>query len=152
MQINLLRMMVDEYRGAYAIRSRARDIIFRQYCVPPREKEKQALALADWVQRNITYVEEKPEVFQTPLHTVATGYGDCDDFVTLIAALCESVGIDCELVGMEWEGEYRHIFPRAVIKGRRVPLDATLLGSVYDKRDPIDIALGWGVDLTCYVG
>lgn len=152
-QIMWLRGMVDSYRETYPIRARARDIAFRQRSCPPRDPTCQALAIAGWVQDNITYVNEMPETFQTPTTTVAEGYGDCDDFSTLIASMCESLGIATELVGMEWgQGAaryYKHIFPRAVVPqgGRvyRVPLDATLTTPVDGTQDPIRIALARGV-------
>ena len=159
-QIMWLRGMVTQYRGVYPIRARARDIVFRQRGCAPRDKLCQALAIAGWVQDSITYVEELPETFQTPTTTVAEGAGDCDDFSTLIGALCESIGIEIELVGMEWgrgEGRYfRHIFPRAIVpvsgKLVRVPLDATLSEPLDGTQDPIRIALAKGVrDLRIFV-
>jgi len=163
--IVFLRTMVDEYRGVYAIRARARDIVFRQRGCRPKDQIGQAIALGQWVQDNITYVMEMPETFQTPTTTVAESYGDCDDFSTLIASMCESIGIPCELVGMEWGSQfgdlgilarlfdqsryYRHIFPRAVVNvgGRviRIPLDATLSAPLDGRQDPIRIALAQGV-------
>lgn len=160
-QIRYLRQVVDQYRGVYAIRARARDIAFRQRGCAPKDKRCQALAIASWVQDSITYVEERPETFQTPTSTVAQGYGDCDDFVQLIGALLEAIGIEAELVALQWpeaDGEYyRHIFARAVFAeaGRRVrlPLDATLGQSVYDLVDPIEVARARGKrPLTVYVG
>jgi hypothetical protein len=152
-QIMWLRGMVEQYRATYYIRSKARDIVFRQRGCPPRDQVCQALALAGWVQDTITYVQEMPETFQTPPTTISEGYGDCDDFSTLIAALCESIGIQCDLVGMEWgkgaSRYYRHIFPRAVIAQGgtlyRVPLDATLAVTLDGTQDPIRIALDRGV-------
>jgi transglutaminase-like putative cysteine protease len=159
-QILWLRGMVNSYREVYLIRSRARDIAFRQRVADPRDQIAQAVAIASWVQDNITYVQELPETFQTPTTTVSEGYGDCDDFSTLIASMCESIGIMTELVGMEWgkgaSRYYRHIFPRAVVVRDgmvyRVPLDATLTNPVDGTQDPIRIALAKGVrDLRIFV-
>ena len=152
-QIVWLRGMVDQYRGVYAIRSRARDIVFRQRGCPPRDQVCQALAIAQWVQDNITYVQELPETFQTPTTTVAQGYGDCDDFTTLIGALLESIGIESQLVGMQWgrgvQRYFRHIFPRAIIpRGGKlavIPLDATSSSPVDGTYDPIAFAQARGV-------
>lgn len=154
-----LRGMVDAYREVHPIRTRARDIAFRQSQCPPRDQACQAIAIAGWVQNHITYVMELPETFQTPTTTVAEGYGDCDDFTTLICALCESIGIETELVGLEWgpprDRYFRHIFPRAIVAagGRiyRVPLDATLTSVVDGQTDPIKIALERGLNLRVFV-
>jgi len=159
-QVDYLRSVVNQYRGVYAIRARARDIVFRQRMCAPKDKRAQALAIGSWVQDNITYVEELPETFQTPTSTVAQGYGDCDDYVQLICSLLESIGIDSELVALQWpaeDGEYfRHIYAVACFaeKGREVclPLDATLGLSVYDLTDPIRIAQLAGRKLTVYRG
>lgn len=155
-----LRGMVDQYREVHPIVSRARDIVFRQYGCPMRDQLCQAIALGSWVQKNITYVQEMPERFQTPTTTVAEGYGDCDDFSSLTASMLEAIGITSELVGMQWgrgAGRfYKHIFPRAVVPvgGRlvTVPLDATLSAPVDGRQDPIRIARAKGVtDLELFV-
>jgi transglutaminase-like putative cysteine protease len=154
-QIRFLREMVDEYRGHHAIRARARDIAFRQYLCPPKDQLAQALAIGSWVQRNITYVNELPEIFQTPTTTVSTGYGDCDDFTTLICSMLESIGIESELVGMEWGGTFKHIFPRAVLPyanpPQRLALDATLPSPVSMRTDPIAVARARGNNVRVFV-
>lgn len=159
-QIRYLRSIVDEYRCVYAIRARARDIVFRQRGCAPKDKRGQALAIGSWVQDNVTYVEELPETFQTPTSTVAQGYGDCDDYVTLIGSLLESIGIDAELVALQWpdtDGEYyRHIYAVASFteRGSQVclPLDATLGASVYELTNPIRVAQLAGRNLKVYRG
>jgi transglutaminase-like putative cysteine protease len=151
-QIAFLRRVVEQYCGDHRIVSRARDIVFRQRCCAPKDKRCQAIALASWVQENITYVEEIPERFQSPTSTVSQGYGDCDDFVQLLAALLQAVGIEAELVAMQWteaDGTYyRHIFTRAVFfedgQEVRLPLDATMTGPVRNLVDPIQIAIDAG--------
>ncbi len=157
-QIQYLRTTVDEWRGSAAIRARARDIVFRVYNCPPRNEAAYAVAIGKWTQANIRYVRELPEVFQTPTTTIALGYGDCDDFATVIASLLEAVGIESELVGMEWDNpgrasgrSYQHIFARAVVGGRRIPLDATLQRPVEDLTDPVRIALERGLRLRVLV-
>lgn len=155
-QVQFLRSMVDTYRELPAIRARARDIVFRQRGCLPKHMADQAIALASWVQDNVTYVNEMPEVFQTPAHTLYCRYGDCDDFTTLICSLLESIGIQSELVALEWDGAFRHIFPVACVPGRggrtvRLPLDATLSQPVTDLPDPIKIARAKGYRLRIYV-
>jgi transglutaminase-like putative cysteine protease len=160
-QVGYLRDVINEYRCSYPIRARARDIAFRQRGCAPKDKRAQALALAAWVQDTITYVEERPETFQTPTSTVAQRYGDCDDHVQLLGALLESIGIETELVALQWpeagDGEYfRHIYLRACFaeRGRRVclPLDTTISRSVYELTDPIEMSQRMGRRLTVLVG
>lgn len=165
-QVAYLRQVIENYRANYAIRTRARDIVFRQRGCRPKDKRAQALALASWVQNNITYVEEKPEIFQTPTSTIAQGYGDCDDHVQVLGAFLESIGLDARLVALQWadndggsseKSEYfRHIFVQGCFpeKGRYVclPLDTTLARSVYDLTDPIETCRRLGRKVTAFVG
>jgi transglutaminase-like putative cysteine protease len=148
-QILFLRELVDTYRGHAGIRARARDIVFREYHCEPRNEIQYALAIGNWVQANITYVRELPEEFSTPVHTLLTRFGDCDDFACTTGTLCESIGIESELVGMAWETPtgpggkmvmgFGHIFARAIVHGVRVPLDATLEFPIEDMTDPIAV-------------
>lgn len=160
-QVKYLRQMVAAYRGTQGIRSLARDVVFRVLQLPPKRRAAHAVGIASWVQGRITYVNEGDETFQTPIETLRSGYGDCDDFSTLIAALCESLGVPTELVALEWGGtrlpfgfwvggQFRHIFPRAIVPGPdgrplRLPLDATLDQPVEALTDPVLIAVRRGV-------
>lgn len=156
-QVHYLRQLVSEATPLASIRARARDIVFRVHNAPQRNHAAYAVAIAKWVKANIQYVNESPEVFQDPPTTLAMGYGDCDDMVTLVAALCESLGIETQIVGMEWEHPttgraFQHIFARAVIplaggKSWYVPLDVTLERPVEDLTDPIKLAMEMGHDL-----
>ncbi len=156
-QVEYLRTLVSQTTPLASIRARARDIVFRIHNAPQRNHAAYAVAIAKWVQENIQYVNESPEVFQEPTATLAMGYGDCDDLVTLVASLVESLGIETQIVGMEWEHPdgraFQHIFARAVIPmtgGRGpwyVPLDTTLQRPIEDLTDPIKLALELGHDL-----
>jgi transglutaminase-like putative cysteine protease len=174
-QIRFLRETVRQSSELAAIRARARDIVFRIYNSPQRNEAAYAVAIGRWVQANIQYVRENPEIFQVPTATIALGYGDCDDMVTVVASLLEAVGIDSEIVGMEWETDegtpapwwarwvgldggrraFQHIFARAVLPLRggawRLPLDTTLQRPMDDLTDPIKLALEMGHHLRIFV-
>jgi transglutaminase-like putative cysteine protease len=158
-QIVYLRNMVDVWREVAAIRARARDIVFRLNNCPVRNEVAYAIAIGRWVQGNITYVKELPEVFQTPTATVALGYGDCDDMSTLTACLLEGVGIESELVGLEWDAPpgtsvrraFQHIFCRAKVGKWAVPLDSTLQRPIEQLTDPIRIGRERGLRLRIFV-
>ncbi len=152
-QVVFLRQMVDEYRSNQLIRQKAQQIVFEIYKCKPRDRLSHCMAVARWVQEHITYVNEGEETFQTPVATLTQRYGDCDDFTTLIGSLLESIGIRCQVVALEWDGEFRHVFPRAVLDGLGpdggplfLPLDATLEGGpVGDPlQNPIAILAGRG--------
>lgn len=169
-QIGFLRRLVTAYRGVHTVWALARDIVFRQMQCQPKAKAQHALAIARWVQQNITYANEGDEQFQTPLATLRFKYGDCDDFTSLTAALVESLAIPCQLVAVAWADKltlpfgqrskgpwatvfgpetFRHIFPTALIPagGRFVPmpLDSTLDQSVETLTNPVQLAIARGV-------
>jgi transglutaminase-like putative cysteine protease len=127
-QVAYLRAMVDASRERESMRRLAVHIAFDLYGCQRKEKTKQALALACWVQDHVTYVEELPERFYLPERLLAEAHpaGDCDDFTTLIASLCEAIGIPCRLVAASWRGGYRHIWPEAFDGKRWLRLDATM--------------------------
>jgi len=144
-QIAFLRRMVTTYRGHHAIRELATDIVFRQARARPKDKLAHALAIGEWVQQHVTYVNEGEETFQTPIRTLANGYGDCDDHTTLIGSLLESIGIPSEVVGLEHDGKgFFHVFPRAKVRaaGRLIalPLDSTLDFPIRRVTSPIALA------------
>lgn len=129
-QLIYLRKMIETYRATTFARELAHRII-TEAAVPDRNKPAQAVAIAEWVRRNIRYLNELPETFQTPPHTVKIGRGDCDDHTTLIGTLCENLGIPTEVVGLKVDGVWQHVFPRALIvtPGKqviRMPLDSTI--------------------------
>lgn len=147
--VAFLRKMVDAWKGNQLIRDKALDIVFRQGGCAPKDKRAHAMEIGRWAQRSITYVNDGGEQFQTPTRTLTHRFGDCDDFSTLIASLCESIGIRCQLAAIEWAGQFRHIFPRALVPGPGggqvlLPLDATLNRPIDALTDPVQIAIRRG--------
>lgn len=134
-----LRKMADNHGKNPAIRERAMEII-RDAC-ESRNKECQALEIGKWVQKNIYYVHEGFETFQTPIRTLETLAGDCDDFSTLICALLTSVGIKNAMCIIKIGGHWAHIFPVALIPTssglHRMTLDATMKEPIADLVNPI---------------
>ena len=64
----------------------------------PREYRKQAQALLAWVQHNIYYVNEPGERLQSPLYTLKSGLGDCDELAILLCSLFECVRLPWKMV------------------------------------------------------
>lgn len=149
-QVMYLRRLVNHYTANQLIREKAHQIVFDEFECASKDKLCHALAIGTWVQENVTYVNEGFETFQTPVRTLTYRLGDCDDFTTLICSMLESIGIRSELVALEWRGQYRHIFPRALIPrpgGATVlhlPLDATLNQPIRRATDPVLIAVRRG--------
>jgi hypothetical protein len=139
-QLHLLREFIAKFRTHPQIRDLAVKII-RDAGAPPKDQRAQALAIGSWVQDNIYYVLELPERFATPLETLRKGAGDCDDFTTLIGALCESIGIPTLMVAMSVNGAWKHIFPAALIgkQKRLLTLDATMRFPISQEVNPVTL-------------
>lgn len=156
-QILYLRQIVIAARAQPEIRRLARDVVFRQFGCAPNDQRSHALALASWVQRNVRYVQEIPEVLQTPAVTIAEGYGDCDDQATTLCALLEAVGIPSYLFaigGWAPPDRYSHIYCVAELDGPELlPLDTTLSTDLLkQQRDPLaEMRARYG-DVNVFVG
>lgn len=65
--------------------------------------DKQAYKIFKWVQKNITYTSDSvqyqtAEHWSTPIETLATRRGDCEDGAILILCLCRIAGIPPERI------------------------------------------------------
>jgi hypothetical protein len=155
-QLIYLRKMIEVYRATTFARLLALNII-KEANVPDRNKAAQAVAIAEWVRKNIRYVNELPETFQTPPRTVKVAAGDCDDHTTLIGSLCESIGIPIEVVGLKVDGVWQHVFPRAVLQAPggkivRMPLDSTIKDAeIRDFANPVKRLLDRGKKVETFV-
>lgn len=150
-QVIFLGHLATVYRGRPWTRHLAVSIV--RPCCAPKDKISQAIAIGRAVQRRVYYVGERPEIFQLPRQTWTWGYGDCDDYATTTASLCESIGIDCDVVGMKIDGRWRHAYAEAkiTIPGRpfrrvlRIPLDGSLSRPVGSRgANPVTLALARG--------
>lgn len=125
--------LVGDYRAHPAIRELALSIITGPDGARQRDKKRQAIVIGQWVQDHIYYVHEMPERFQTPIETLRLRAGDCDDSTTLVGSLLETIGIPAQLVCMQVDGVWKHIFPAAVMQnGSLLPLDTTMRDSPID--------------------
>lgn len=155
-EIRHLRGVVDHWRGTTWARELAARIVFEEAGCERKKRLCHAMAIGEWVQREITYVNELPETFQTPRRTVEFGRGDCDDAAVLVATLLEAIGIPAKLVGMKVNGKWRHIWPLAMVRlrdGRTVgvPLDTTLDVPIEEKQSPIQRAKARGQQVETYI-
>ena len=135
-ELRYLRKVVSRFRQSPQIRDLATRII-QDAGAPMRDKKAQALAIGDWVQRNIYYVHELPERFAQPPETLRTKAGDCDDSTVLVCSMLESIGIPSALVCMKLDGAWKHIFPAAHLPtGTLLPLDTTMRYGVHAGVNP----------------
>lgn len=104
-----LAQLKDYFGRLPAIRSAA-----LQICGPAANHDQagQVNALAAFVRGAVVYVSDpvNAEFIQTPdllllqINSHGCAYGDCDDHCLLFAALCESLGIPCDIAGVASTG------------------------------------------------
>jgi transglutaminase-like putative cysteine protease len=78
----------------------------------------QAGAIQAWVQANIEYRRDPPDVelVQTPQVTLQLKAGDCDDQATLTAALLQSTGHPAQFIAVGLNGSpLSHVFAQTLI-------------------------------------
>jgi transglutaminase-like putative cysteine protease len=122
------------------IRAGARDFyvrqmaihIFRMFRVPPKDRVGEVTALFEWVRRNIRYTRDifRTELLHSARRMLELRAGDCDDMTILLGALLRSTGypVRLALVGFRRDRPhaYSHIYPEVFVRGRWIPLDATV--------------------------
>lgn len=107
------------------IRELALDIVRYE---SPKDYAAEAAAIFEWVQSNIRYVRDVRgvETVQFPEKTLEYRAGDCDDMVTLLAAMLETVGCEVRFVAMgQTPAKYSHVFAEVKINGQWAAMDPT---------------------------
>lgn len=124
--LDAMRSLVRAFRVNTEIRQAATSLIFT---TPERMASSEAAALFEWVQSSVRYVRDVHEVetLSTPLVTLRGRIGDCDDQVTLLAALLESVGYPTRFVaaGYSEPGQLDHVYLQAFLDGQWIDMDPT---------------------------
>jgi transglutaminase-like putative cysteine protease len=113
--IAAMRVFVDYAKTDQLIRETAISIV--RFCTE-KSLACEAAALCDWVRDNIRYVRDVVDVetVSTPQKTLQMGAGDCDDKSTLLAALCESIGIPTQFAVLNYGGgPYNHVITIAFV-------------------------------------
>ena len=127
-----MRKMVREYDSHPFIVQLARFIMGKYR---PKTKLERVKAIADWIHRNITYVNDPAdlELLQNPVKTVKLRAGDCDDQTTLACSLLRAIRVPCKFRTIapgitRKRGKplpFSHIYPVAIVDGQEVPFDTT---------------------------
>lgn len=109
--VRTMRRLVNEYRVHPAIISAARSIVFNE---PAKDEAAEACALFQWVRDHVRYVRDVlgVETLSTPVITLKTRSGDCDDQSTLLATLYESIGYPTRFIvtGYTKPDMYEHVY------------------------------------------
>jgi transglutaminase-like putative cysteine protease len=134
------RMIADMIReGAkdFVVRQQAIRI-FRDFCVPPKDRRGEVGALFRWVRKSIRYTRDiyRVELLHTPRRMLELRAGDCDDMTILLGSMLLATGYPVRLVLTGFRPQkphaYSHIYLQVLVCGRWVALDATM-----------DRPLGW---------
>lgn len=86
----------DTARDPAIVRKATR--ILQKAGAPSKDHRAQWAALLAWTQRNIYYVNERDERFQSPQYTLTERHGDCDDCAVVLAALGDSLRLPWRFV------------------------------------------------------
>jgi hypothetical protein len=96
-KLEILRQIVLQYGRDPRITELAVSILRDNEC-KPREYKKQAECLLKWVQNNVYYVNEPLERLQSPMYTLKTMMGDCDDLAILLCSFFECIRLPWRFV------------------------------------------------------
>jgi hypothetical protein len=127
----LIARLIREGAKDFYVRQKAIEI-FRLYGIPPKDRLGEVCAVFDWVRRNIRYTRDifRVELLHSARRMLELRAGDCDDMTILLGAMLVSTGhpVRLALVGFRPNKPhiYTHIYPEVNIRGRWIPIDATV--------------------------
>ncbi len=127
----MIGQLIREGAKDFYVRQKAIEI-FRCYRVRPKDRFGEVHALFDWVRRNIRYTRDilGVELLHTARRMLELRAGDCDDMTILLGAMLISTGHPVRLVLAGFRPErphvYSHIYPEVNVRGRWIPIDATV--------------------------
>jgi len=96
-KLQIMREIVLQYGRDPRVAQLAVEIC-RQAGCKPREYQRQAECLLKWVQTQVYYVNEAGERLQSPLYTLKTRMGDCDDMAMLLCSFFEALRLPWKFV------------------------------------------------------
>jgi transglutaminase-like putative cysteine protease len=121
-----MRHLVEQGKKDLNIRQSATQIVF---LTPEKNQFAEAEAIFNFVRDSIRYVRDinGVETLQSPVITLQTQMGDCDDQTTLLASMLEAVGYATRFVvaGYIEPNHYEHVYMQAYLNNQWVDMDAT---------------------------
>lgn len=94
----------------------------------PKDYRAEAQAIFHYVRDAVRYVRDVDgvETIASPMQTIKTGQGDCDDKVTLLAALLLSIGHPVRFVAIGYlPGQYDHVFLETLVDNQWQAMEST---------------------------
>ena len=130
--LQIMARLIDEFKTDITIREKALSLVAR---LPPKNYHGEIRALFNYVKNNIRYVRDIAgvETVAWPTKTMEYKQGDCDDKVTLLGSLLESIGFKTRLVAIGPRmGLFTHVYLQVFNAGEWISLETTE-----------DVAPGW---------
>lgn len=121
----LMQDIVSEYKHNKEIRDLATRII---ESVPQKSYGAEARAVFNYVRDHVRYTQDPDgmEYVQSPIVTLQTGHGDCDDQATLLATLLASIGKKTRFYAAGFDGgDLEHVWAEVLIGDRWFAADTT---------------------------
>lgn len=124
--LRIMGRLVKQYQADPMIRSLSADLV-RHF--PNKSFSAEVTALFYYVRDVIRYVKDpvQYELVQTPIKTLELRYGDCDDQVTLLCSMLESIGHPTRFVAVQVDDQpnYSHVFCQTLVGTRWLSLETT---------------------------
>ena len=123
--LGIMRQLVKAFRVHPRILELARQIIEG---VPQKAFAREAEAIFKWVRSNIRYTQDIDgvETLQSPIATLDSKHGDCDDQATLLAALLNAAGHPARFVAIGFEPDrFEHVIVETLVGDQWLPADTT---------------------------
>jgi transglutaminase-like putative cysteine protease len=127
----LIAAMIRDGAKDFVVRQNAIRI-FREYCVPPKDRLGEVCALFCWVRDHIRYTRDifRVELLHTPRRMLELRAGDCDDMTILLGSMLLATGHPVRLALTGFRANrphsYTHIYPEVNVQGHWIALDATM--------------------------
>lgn len=126
MTLECMKRFVKQSRTDPRILDLARSIIEN---ISQKNYYAEAEALRAWVASNIRYTQDvyDVETLQSPIVTLETRHGDCDDQATLLAALLNAAGHEAKFVAVAVgrPDEFDHVLVETKVGERWLPAETT---------------------------
>ena len=132
---HLVAELIREGAKDFYVRQKAIEI-FRSYRVPPKDRFGEVCAIFEWVRRHVRYTRDifRVELLHSARRMLELRAGDCDDMTILLGAMLLSTGHPVRLVLAGFRPHkphaYSHIYPEVLVRGRWMPIDATVRRSI----------------------
>lgn len=123
--LHIMSRLVKVFKADSRIRALAESLVAD---LPGKDYAAEVRRVFYYVRDSIRYTQDVNDVetLKTPLATVETRQGDCDDKSTLLAALLESLGHPSRFVAIGFEPEnFAHVYVETFIGRDWMALDAT---------------------------